>query len=155
MGACCAARQGDREKDLPPVSPKGNAFQKFEQSFPFSRTYVDTFAKRVRAAAEKLRMDKMGDGSIVTREALAQVFTTEAWADLKKEDSQISKLIQSPVFKHKNGCIDANALILFGFLNCPGDVRHKSQVLYGVMQEGGPAKQPFISAGDKDITPAI
>ena len=140
MGACCAARQADREKDLPPLEPKGNAFQKFEQSFPFSRTYVDTFAKRVRGAAEKLKMENKGDGKTVTIEALRQVFTTEAWADLKKEDSKIVKLIESPVFKSKNGGIDVDSLILFGFLNCQGDVRYKSQVLYSVMQEGGPAK---------------
>ena len=71
MGACCTARGGDREKDLPAVTPSGNAFQKFEQSFPFSRTYVDTFAKRVRAAAEKLKtVDKKGDGKTVTIEAM-------------------------------------------------------------------------------------
>ena len=65
------------------------------------------------------------------------------------------KLIKSRVFKNKQGGIDADSLCLFAFLNCPGDVRHKSSVLYSVMQEGGAAKQKFLSAGDKDITPAI
>ena len=109
----------------------------------------------MRAAASKLELDKKGDGKTVTIEALRAVFTTAAWADLKQDDSRIVKLIKSPVFKNKSGGIDADALCLFGFLNCPGDVRHKSQVLYGVMQEGGVAKQKFLSAGDKDITPCI
>ena len=53
MGACCAAREGDREIDLPAPEIKGNAFQKFELSLPFARTYAETFAKRVRGAAFK------------------------------------------------------------------------------------------------------
>ena len=51
MGACCVAREGDREIDLPAPEIKGNAFQKFELSLPFARTYAETFAKRVRGAA--------------------------------------------------------------------------------------------------------
>ena len=157
MGVCCAAREGNREIDLPKPEIKGNAFQQFELSFPFSQTYADTFAKRVRAAASALELEKKGDGSTVTIEALRKVFKTPAWADINKEaeESRITKLIQSKVFRAKNGGIDADKLILFGFLNCPGDVRHKSQVLYGVMQEGGVEKQQFLSAGDKDIQPTI
>ena len=70
MGVCCAAREGDREGDLPAPEIKGNAFQKFELSLPFARTYADTFAKRVRGAAFKHKQDKKGDGSTVTIETL-------------------------------------------------------------------------------------
>jgi len=124
-------------------------------SFPFSQTYADTFAKRVRAAADRLKLEKKGDGSNVTLAALRDVFTTAAWADLKKSDSRITKLMESDVFKHKKGDIDVNSLILFGIMNCPGDARRKSQAFYGVLQDGGEAAQKFLSAGDKDITPAI
>jgi len=50
-GACCATREKDRDGDLPAPPLTGNVFQKFEQSLPFARTYVDTVAKRVRQAA--------------------------------------------------------------------------------------------------------
>ena len=110
-------------------------------SFPFSRTYADTFAKRVRAAASRLQMEKKGNGTNVTLQALRDVFTTAAWADLQKEESRITKLISSDVFKSSKGGIDVNALILFGVLNCPGDIKHKSIALYWCLQDGGPSKQ--------------
>jgi len=100
---------------------------------PFARTYVDTFAKRVRSAADRLKMEKKGNGNTVTLEALRAIFTTAAWADLKTEDSRICKLLSSDVFKAKSGGIDVDTLLLFAFLNCSGDVRHKSQVLFCVM----------------------
>ena len=157
MGACCGSRGtvGNRENDLQPPAIKGNAYQKFELSFPFSRTFVEVFAKRVRAAAEKDRIEKKGDGSTISIESLRAVFTTQAWAELKQDDSRVTKLIKSPVFRNTNGKIDANSLILFGFLHCPGDLEYKSEVLYGCLQEGGPIKQPYLSAKDKDIIPVI
>ena len=54
--------------------------------------------------------------------------------------------MSSSVFKNRKGEILADSLILFGFLNCPGDPDHKSEALYGVLQEGGVAKQPYMSA---------
>ena len=63
-------REGDREIDLPPPEIKGNAFEKFELSLPFARTYAETFAKRVRGAAFKLKSDGGGDGSTVTLDTL-------------------------------------------------------------------------------------
>ena len=62
MGACCSERGGNREVDLPPPKIEGNEFQKFELSLPFARTYVDTFAKRVRSAAHKMQEEGKGDG---------------------------------------------------------------------------------------------
>ena len=44
---------------------------------------------------------------------------------------------------------------MFGFLNCAGSVNDKSDVLYSIFQEGGVEKQSFLSAGDKDIKPAL
>lgn len=73
-------------------------------------------------------------------ESLRAVFTTEAWAELKDDNSRITKLVKSPVFKNKDGKIDVNSLVLFGFLHCPGDIEYKSEVLYGCLQEGGPIK---------------
>lgn len=157
MGACCGARGtvGNREADLAPPKITGNVYQKFELSFPFSRTYAETYAKRVQAAAAKDKRENKGDGSTVTLEALRAVFTSEAWAELKQDDSRITKLIKSPVFRNTKGLIDANWLILFGFLNCPGDIEYKSEALYSVMQEGGHNKQPYLSAKDKDISPVL
>jgi len=91
----------------------------------------------------------------VTIESLRDTFKTSAWADLQDDNSKITKLIQSNVFKNKKGQIVADWLILFGVLNCAGDAKYKSEALYGVLQEGGVAKQPYISAMDKDIVPAI
>ena len=134
MGACCTARAGDRESDLPAPKIEGNAFEKFEKSFPFSRTYCDTFEKRVRAAAKKTGED----GKTVTLEALREVFVTGAWAELKQDDSRLCRLLKTSVFTDPRvGAIDVNSLILFGILNCPGDAKCKSEVLYKVFQEGG------------------
>ena len=96
MGAeCCAVREKDKESDLPAPAVKGNAFEKFELGLPFGRTYVETFVKRVRIAAEK---SSMGDGKTVTIEALRETFLTPAWADIKQDDSRITRLIKSRVF---------------------------------------------------------
>lgn len=105
MGVCCGARGtlGNREADLNAPEIKGNVYQKFELSFPFSRTYADTFAKRVRAAVEIDRLGKKGDGTTVTIEALRIIFTTPAWEELKMDDSRVTKLIKSPVFKNTKG----------------------------------------------------
>ena len=102
---------------------------------PFARTYADTFEKRVRAAAEKDKIEGKGDGQTVTLESLRAVFITEAWADLKKDDSRITKLVSSDVFKNKKGKnkIWADYLILFGILNCAGDAKAKSIALYSVL----------------------
>ena len=58
MDYCCPmARIKNRDKDLPSPVIEGNEFQKFELSFPFSRTLVDTFEKRLRQAADKTKKD--------------------------------------------------------------------------------------------------
>ena len=49
------------------------------------------------------------------------------------DDSKITKLINSAVFKDRYQLIDANALILFAVLNCPGAIEYKSEVFYGVL----------------------
>ena len=101
MGAtCCAVREKDRESDLPAPTIQGNAFEKFELGFPFGRTYVDTFEKRVRIAAERT---SQSDGSSVTIETLRETFLTPAWSELREDDSRITRLITSKVFSHKNG----------------------------------------------------
>ena len=82
MGACCSTRGVNREEDLPKPELKGNAFQKFELSLPFARTYAETFAKRVRGAAFKHKNEGGGDGSTVTLETLRDTFRTSAWSDI-------------------------------------------------------------------------
>ena len=62
-------------------------------------------------------------------------------------------MINSSIFKNEKGEIDANSLILFGFLNCEGDVEYKSNALYGVLQDGGESSHAYLSASDKDIIP--
>ena len=56
MANCCSIMEADREIDLPSPELMGNVFQKFERSLPFACTFADTFAKRVRQAAEELRV---------------------------------------------------------------------------------------------------
>ena len=82
MGACCVAREGDRDRDLPAPEIKGNVFEQFELSLPFARTYADTFAKRVRMAAFKCLQNETGDGKTVTIETLRETLNTPAWSDL-------------------------------------------------------------------------
>ena len=109
----------------------------------------------MRAAAAQDKTTGKGDGLTVTLESLRAVFKTPAWAELAQDDSKITKLIKSPVFRNKYGKIDANWLILFGFLHCAGDISHKSEVLYSVLQDGGQSHQPYISHNDKDINHAV
>ena len=132
MGACCTARDKDRESDLPAPEIEGNAFEKFELSLPFKRTYADTFEKRVRAAAAANKERGQGDGTTVTVEALRETFKTPAWSEIKQDDSRLVKLLKSPVFQNKKGAINVDYLLIFGFLNCPGDVATKSDVLYNL-----------------------
>ena len=159
MGAnCCVAREGgDRESDLPaPDLTQKNEYQKFELSLPFARTYIDTFIKRVKGASFIAKRAKPGsDGTTVTLTSLRQTFLSPAWEDLQTDDSRITKVINSSIFKNEKGEIDANKLILFGFLNCAGDFKHKSVALYGILQEGGESQHTFLSASDKDIVPTI
>ena len=94
----------------------------------------------MRDAAKICKLEKTGNGETVTIEALRRTFTTAAWADLKVDDSRITRLIEHPIFKNRRGKIDANWLICFGFLNCPASVEFKSKVLYSAIQRGGPEK---------------
>ena len=157
MGACCGTRGTfeNRDTDLSPPRITGNMYQRFELSFPFSQTYVDVFAKKVRAAAAQDKSTGKGNGQTVTLESLQAMFKSPAWAGLSQTDSKITKLIKSPVFRNQHGKIDGNWLILFGFLHCPGDVQQKSEVLYTILQEGGQNQQPYISSTDKDINLAV
>ena len=157
MGACCGTRGTfeNRDSDLAAPQIKGNKYQRFELSFPFARTFIDSYAKKIRAAAAQDKASGKGNGTIVTIESLRQVFKTPAWAELELDDSKITKLIKSPVFRNEKGKIDANYLILFGFLHCAGDISHKSEVLYEVLQEGGKIQQPYISNTDKDISMVV
>ena len=135
MGACCAARERDRESDLPPPEIKGNEFQKFELAYLFARTFADRFKRRVwRAAANDLEAKK-GDCKTVTVKSFRQKFQTQAWNDINNDDSSLCKLLNSSVFKHKKGKdkIWADWLILFGVLHCAGDAEAKSEALYIVL----------------------
>ena len=81
---------------------------------------------------------------------------TPAWADINKDDSVITKLLKSEVFSiDGKGLINVKKLICFGILHCAGTVRDKSVVLYTIFQEGGPTKQPAMSAMDKDLSPGL
>ena len=76
----------------------------------------------------------------MTIEALRKTFTTAAWEDLKRDDSRVTRLINSPVFKTRKGMISANSLICFAFLNCPASIDFKAETLYNIIQRGGPTK---------------
>ena len=69
--------------------------------------------------------------------------------------SRLTKLLESDVFKSQDGNIDVEKLILFGYLNCAGDVRNKSQVLYRMFQKGDGYYKNSLSASDKEIEPTI
>ena len=73
------------------------------------------------------------DGKVVTLDALRETLVTPAWDELKKEDSRITKVIKSSVFENEKGEISVDYLILFGFLNCPGDIDEKSTALYEIL----------------------
>ena len=142
--------------DMPMPSLVGNQYQKFELSLPFARTDINAFVKRIRGAAQLTKKIKpRGNGKIVTIEALREALCTPAWEDLKKENSRITKLIKSSVFENENGEISVDYLLLFGFLNCPGEIDDKSNVLYEILQEGGPDTHKCLSAQDKDMVPTF
>ena len=90
--------------------------------------------KRVRGAAKLTKKAKPGtDGKVVTMDALRETLVTPAWDELKSEDSRITKVIKSSVFENDKGEISADYLILFGFLNCAGNIDEKSAALYEVL----------------------
>ena len=55
-------------------------------------------------------------------EDLRKTLITPAWAELKQDDSKITKLITHEIFATKNGDIDIEKLILFGLLEAFGFV---------------------------------
>ena len=148
MGVCCVTRDKmvDHELDLDPPAIEGNHYQKFELSLPFACTWVDAFERRVR---------KVEKDNGVTLDDLRTTFTTNAWKSIKEPDSKICKLLEHPVFANDDGTIDANALVCFALLHCAGTPTDKAAVLYGVLQEGGVNKNPWISAADKDFEPIM
>ena len=74
------------------------------------------------------------------------IFSTGAWAELKDDESRLTKLIKTSVFFHENGGISTDFLILFGVLNCAGDAKCRSEVLYTIFQDGGVDKQKALAA---------
>ena len=49
------------------------------------------------------KIEKKSDGTTVTIDSLRRVFTTPAWEELKDDNSRVTKLIKSPVFKNADG----------------------------------------------------
>jgi hypothetical protein len=92
---------------------------------------------------------------VTTLEDMRKTFLTEAWAGLKQDDSEISKLVTHEIFASSDGKIDIEKLLLFAILHCAGNNTRKSEAMYCVFQYGGEAKQAFLTANDKDIAPAI
>ena len=143
--------------DLPAPLLIGNKFQMFELSFPFSRTYITALAAKVREAANLDQIYDRGDGTTVTLTSLRETLDTAAWAELRKDDSRVTKLITSRVFTEDKDSdkISVTSLLVFGFLHCAGSVTLKSEVLYELFQDGGPSVHSELSANDKDIKPII
>ena len=80
-------------------------------SFPFQRIYIDVFERRVRNAArltagkqllEKGSMaqddDNFGVYNTTTLDDLRKTLTTEAWSEINKDDSRLTKLLTNDVF---------------------------------------------------------
>ena len=149
--ACCSIRR-DREVDLDAPLIQGNVFQKFELSFPFARTYVDTVARRARAAAAELERLGEGDGSFVTIEALRKTFRTPAWSSIRKDDSRITRLLTHSVFSDENGNISVTKIVLFAVLNAGGNVKDRSEVLFSVFKDRG---ERHLTHSDRDIVPTL
>jgi hypothetical protein len=96
----------------------------------------------------------------VTLETLRAEFTSPAWADLKNENSILSKILLSSAFKNAQkgqsaGQIDSDTMILYGVLLCQGNPSDKAEIFYSVLQEGGKDAHDFITASDKDLDPVI
>ena len=121
------------DKDLPPPLLIGNKFQMFELSFPFSCTYINAFATKVHeAAALDSISGERTDGTTVTLGSLRKTLDTAAWDELQKDDSRVTKLITSSIFKEDQDSdkISVTSLLVFGFLHCAGSVALKSDLLY-------------------------
>ena len=144
MGTCvavpCCETERNAELDLPPPYVQGNDYQKFELSLPFCQTYAHIFAKRVQAAAEIDKTNGKGDGSTVTLESLRTTLCTPAWIELKKDNSKVTKVINSFAFKNEDDEISVDKLMIFAILNCPDDCDKKSKILYELLQDGGEEK---------------
>ena len=141
MGACASSKKESiTDKDLPPPIVQGNVYQKFEKSLPFYCIYISVFKEKVHEAAELDQKMERGDGTTVTLDSLRLTLTTAAWDELKKDDSRVTKLITSDIFKADKDSdkISVTTLLLFGFHHCAGTVRNKSELLYDLFKEGNP-----------------
>ena len=135
---CCADERTNREIDLAEpmrlFSTKQNSFSSFEMELPFSRTFVDVFASRVRAAASAMKTDGLSDGTWISLAALANQCTTTAWSGLRDPNSRISKVVTHKVFqKNEPGQISVDSLITFAVLHCTGKAKEKSIVLFSLL----------------------
>ena len=93
---------------------------------------------------------------VATLDNLRKTLDTPAWSDLKKDESEITRVFTHDLFLDgPSGSIDIEKLITFGIFHCAGDVKAKTTALYGVFQYGGSDRQEFLAANDKDITPVI
>lgn len=137
---------------------------------PFHQTFIDAFDRRIRNAARITAGEKPLEAGekevyeegkanvqyvVTTLEDMRKTFVTEAWAGLKQDDSEISKLVTHEIFASSDGKIDIEKLLLFAILHCAGNNTRKSEAMYCVFQYGGQEKQAFLTANDKDIAPAI
>jgi hypothetical protein len=143
----------DLDLDAPSSS---NEIETLENSLPFCRGLIVPFCDHVRKA-EKLAG---GDG-YVTIDSLKEEFASPAWESLNNRDSILVRILLSSAFKNNDKGIThedhicADTLKLFGILHCQGNPKDKAEEFYNLLQEGGKAQHPKISANDKDLKPVF
>ena len=125
MGVCCESSGiGDPELliDLPAPNLIGikDLYQKWEFQTPFKRTSFKAFKMAVRAAAIDCGGTEEG---FVTIDSLAVHLYTPAWKDIKQNDSNICKVLNSDAFKdpvkgQRAEQIDIRYLLMFALLHC-------------------------------------
>ena len=141
--------------DLPaPKISKTDKLLAWEQKLPLMRCSMKAFMTHLELAHEQ-----SGNEGYVRIEDLISNFTTPAWRDLKKADSDFRKLLETNAHNSGKG-IDYEFLVIMALLHCRDAAKpvEKAIALYGLLQEGGAEKHHMISASDKDwkiIIPAL
>lgn len=138
---CAKSKSGvDLDLPLPPIDLTGlDGPSKFEAMLPFKRFKIETIEKKLK--------DGTGESKTLSLDKLREIFNDQVWADLKKDDSLITKVVTSETFKD-GADISRDALLVYALILSVGDSKVKARVFYDILQDNN---QEFISANDKDF----
>jgi hypothetical protein len=146
MGCCAAKGIPGNEQILPEMKLEGlDPTVRFEYSLPFYRVRLNNYIAQVK----KYSLNKK---SISHEDLKLALCTSAVWKDFLLPHSVLNEVLKSRYFKHEDGNISTESLILYGIIHCSADIKERVHALYDVFQDNN---QEYIAANDKDFIPGF